>query len=169
MPSCIWACRCICIWNDGNMGFSGNIPVTFDLTWSLPRTEWLAESQLYLGVNSRIACVPLTLSVRIYTRHPVHLHLHPVHLRPVHLHLNPAQVLQVFTPTPQLLHFAMTCHFFVCDWGAKVVRNPVCNCTSWEFRRLRNESKVPDDQTVNRLLAAAQLKSPCAAVLGPTL
>ena len=56
----------------------------------------------------------------------------------------------------------MTCHFFVCDWGAKVVRNPVCNCTSWEFRRLRNESKVPDDQTVNRLLAAAQLKSPCA-------
>ena len=106
--------------------------------------------------------MPLTLSVRIYTRHPVHLHLHPVHLRPVHLHLSPAQVLQVFTPTPQLLHFAMTCHFFVCDWGAKVVRNPVCNCTSWEFRRLRNESKVPDDQTVNRLLAAAQLKSPCA-------
>ena len=87
----------------------------------------------------------------------VHLHSHPVHL-----HLSPAQLLQVFTPTPQLLHFAMTCHFFVCDWGARVVRNPVCNCTSWEFRRLRNESKVPDDQTVNRLLAAAQLKSPCA-------
>ena len=30
--------------------------------------------------------------------------------------------------------------------------------THWDFRLLRNESKAPDDQTVNRLLAAVQLK-----------
>ena len=52
---------------------------------------------------------------------------------------------------------------FLCVWlGSKSCEKSCLQCTSWEFRRLRNESKVPDDQTVNRLLAGAQLKSPCA-------
>ena len=51
----------------------------------------------------------------------------------------------------------MTCLFFV--WGRPGgidMRNLVCNCIG-SFG-LRNESKVRDDQTVNRLLAATQLK-----------